>query len=370
MVISGVRKNLATGVTAAFSNVFDWSNFQPLTSSIVTYSGCSSTYSALTTPPFTLPLPTAAVTPTPAAVGAPMPLTDFTSSFTMVVEGQLTETGSSSSILAARSGASASFASTLGSPNAFAMAWLYAGADATNNNGLSTEVTEAWDYTADSFVNHVYYYQNLTLTTAVGGFADSNWVEPTQPGPGYTYLVNGVGNGSAICLAGTLTACWTCSLQQITASNQNPLRVLHGGALWKLMSNPNGDVFSATCIGFSTLRGVPVDVYQGTMNIVSQSGWSFNFVATVFLYQSGWNFPGRQAMTGSGIDPAFSSSPLRLTAVGTAYPPYWLSSYSSFTFNDSFSIFDTSPDVIDYKSAADSRPLCAAQRDAVSPAAC
>ena len=235
------------------------------------------------------------------------------------------------------------------------MTWLYASSDQVNNYGRSNEVTEAWDYSANTFCNWVYYYENLTSSTDVGSFISSAWVEPSNPGPGYTYEVNGIGNGSAVCLAGGLTACWTCGLFVISATNQNPLRVLHGGALWKLMSNPGGVAFSATNTGTSTLRGVPVDVYAGTINIVATSGWSFNFVATVYLYQSGWGFQGRQALSGSWVDAAFATSPLRMTAVGTAYPPYFATGYLSFTFTDTFDIFDVSPDVNDYHSALDSQ---------------
>ena len=302
--VSGTRVNVTSGsnTAVAFNNTYDFANFRQLDRSVLTslrraYGNCRPQSSAIA---YRAPFPsTSTVSTTAPTLGSSPPLTSFPNEFTMVVEAPMT--------------GMANGMAPPGAPGQTNQNWAMRYTLDEANTQESVQFIPPW---SSSINVNIWQYADATAYPASGLV----W------NVGEQFTMNGPSNV-------------TCTIANLTRwgpqANSNRLRQSLAntvGSFADFFVNQSG--FDATSLGYvgkMYSRSVLADVYQGTFS--AQPGYgnlSVSWTTTVYLFPSGWQYPGRTAATDLQL-------PFLIINDGS------VTGQNSFTFRTTYNIFSLEP---------------------------
>ena len=257
-----------------FYNIYDWTNFRPLDTTVFSAITSSSSYGSCTTSSssYRAPFPNAtSVEQTTIAIGSAPLSTSFPSQFVMQVEGLVAQFS-----LNQRNGPGG------GPGNGGDMGGPQIGNSVTN-------YAAKWSYDSAGDQESISTYaDNFTLA-----------VNPTIYI--YEYGTTYNGGGEVWQVDGSASTGYTCVDAELTDYVENPLQSERGGVIsfTQLFTNSSYDLSNFQYRGRALQRGVPADWYQANFSNIYSTDTSyygslvFNYSANIYMYPSGWVFPGR-----------------------------------------------------------------------------
>ena len=307
MVVSGLRQlsNSSGPDWMPFTNYFDWSGVQPVTTQyydMQDYTLCALADSATILP--TIVGPSALSTAPPPAL---LPPSSFPPVFSGTIEALLSPPAANSS----------------GVNGALILSQFREGsstADGQWNWDENNQLQQLINSPAAPFAS--WYQFNHTVIGGVGG--GSLWNLTAIDGNEAPY------GGNAPPFA--------CSWQWIAAANRSPLDYIHEQDLTKLWAMGNASLllplysYNATV----TVRGILVDQYLKQAVVHSPTdGNNYTYTQSIYVMHSGWQMQGR---AGNGLLPPQSSMPVQIVTSGS-----YLSGGVAVPFTDYVNVFTIFP---------------------------